>query len=253
MTSGGVLVTGAASGIGRAIAVALAAQGIGVVVGTFADDPHDPAETVFAVEAVGGSAIALSADVRDTAQLDAACDRAVQEFGQLTGVVANAGLIRRDPLASLTDEGWHEVVDVDLTGVMRTVRAASRHFAPGAAAVCVSSIAGGVTGWADNTAYTAAKAGVIGFVRSASLELARAGNRINAVLPGVVESPQSLDPVNSGGPAGLVGAAARIPLGRVGQPSDIADVVTFLLSDAARYITGQTLTVDGGLTIAWPT
>jgi 3-oxoacyl-[acyl-carrier protein] reductase len=107
-------------------------------------------------------------------------------------------------------------------------------------------------GWKGHTPYTAAKAGLIGFVRSAALELAPRGIRINAVLPGVIESPQSLDPINSGGLDGLARSAPTIPLGRVGQPADVADVILFLLSDAARYVTGQKLTIDGGLTTKWP-
>jgi 3-oxoacyl-[acyl-carrier protein] reductase len=248
-----VLVTGAASGIGSAVAVAAARLGAAVGVGTFDGDPHDARSTVEQIEREGGRAVALPADVRDAAQLDAACATLVDRFGSLDFVVANAGWLHLRPLEQMTDELWWSILDVDLTGVMRTLRAAAPHLPEGGAAVCVSSVAGGGVGWAGHTPYTASKAGVIGFVRSAALELAPRGIRVNAVLPGVIESPQSLDGVNSGGPEGLRRSAAKIPLGRVGQPHDVADVVCALLSDTMRYVTGQTITVDGGLLTAWPT
>ena len=253
MSARAYLVTGASSGIGRATAVALAAQGASVAVGTFAGDPHDPEGTSTAIRKRGGKAMVVPADVRDSAQMDQACRSTTEAYGLLTGVVANAGRLQRCPLESLTDEVWDGILDVDLTGVMRTVRSAVPYLRSGAAVVCISSIAGGVTGWAAHTPYTAAKAGVIGFVRSAALELADKGVRVNAVLPGVIDSPQSRDAVNSGGSQGLEGARVRIPLGRVGLPADVAAVVCFLLSDAAGYLTGQAITVDGGLTVAWPT
>jgi 3-oxoacyl-[acyl-carrier protein] reductase len=248
-----VFVTGASSGIGRAVAVSNAREGGNVVIGTFAGDPHNPAETVSAVEQAGGNPLVVQADARSSNQLDAACRIAVEHFGGLDGVVANAGWLQLAPLADLTDELWDSVIDVDLSGVMRTVRSASRYLQPGGAVVCVSSIAGGTVGWAGHTPYTAAKAGVLGFVRTAALELAVRAVRVNAVLPGVIESPQSLDPHNSAGPEGLAKSARRIPLGRVGKPADVAEVVSFMLSDRASYITGQCITVDGGLTVAWPT
>jgi 3-oxoacyl-[acyl-carrier protein] reductase len=235
------------------VAVALAAAGHPVAVGTFADDPHDAAGTMTAIESVGGTTLRVDADVRDSAQLDAACQTVVKQFGTLHAVVANAGWLQRVPLPEVTDDLWHRILDVDLTGVMRTVRAAVPHLPPTGAVVCLSSIAGGALGWAGHTPYAAAKAGILGFVRSAALELGPRGIRINAVLPGVIESPQSLDPVNSGGPEGLARSATTIPLGRVGQPDDVAHAIAFLLSDAAAYITGQSLTIDGGLTVAWPT
>ncbi|MGW6278637.1 SDR family oxidoreductase [Kribbella sp. NPDC055071] len=247
-----LLVTGAASGIGRATALVAATTGCAVAVGTFDGDPYDAEAVVAEITAAGGRAFAVPADVRDSDAMVAAVDATVARFGRLDAVVANAGVLTLAPLEVLQDDDWLRILDIDLTGVMRTVRAAVPKLSPQGAIVVVSSIAGAAVGWAGHTPYTSAKAGLIGFVRSAALELGPRGLRINAVLPGVIESPQSLDPVNSGGPAGLERSAQAIPLGRVGQPADIADAVLFLLSDAAAYITGQSLTIDGGLTAAWP-
>lgn len=253
MTDGAVFVTGAASGIGQALAIAVARAGRPVAIGTFDGDPHDPAATLRAVDEIGGTGYVVAADVRDSAQLRAACEDAADRFGELTGVVANAGVLQRRSLDALDDELWDRLLDINLTGVMRTVRAGAAVMGGGGAVVCISSISGGVVGSAGHTPYAASKAGILGFVRSAALELAPRGIRVNAVLPGLIASPQSKDAINSSGEEGLVSATARIPLGRVGQPEDVADVVTFLLSPAARYLTGQSITVDGGLTIAWPT
>jgi 3-oxoacyl-[acyl-carrier protein] reductase len=131
------LITGAASGIGAATAVALARTGSPVAIGTFDGDPHDPQETLRSVEAVGGQGFVLPADVRDSDQLTRAAAEAAERFGGLDAVVANAGVLQRRPLDELPDELWHRLLDIDLTGVMRTIRAGSAVMGDGGAIVCV--------------------------------------------------------------------------------------------------------------------
>ncbi len=252
MTDRALFITGAASGIGRATALRAASTGYAVAVGTFAGDPYDAESVVAEIVDAGGEAFAVAANVQDTDELADAVDQTLAHFGRLDGAVANAGILKLAPLVVLEDADWNRIIDIDLTGVMRTVRAVTPHLSPGSGIVVVSSIAGAAVGWKGHTPYSAAKAGLIGFVKSAALELGPQQLRINTVLPGVIESPQSLDPINSGGADGLVRSAESIPLGRVGQPDEIARAILFLLSDAASYITGQKLTVDGGLTVVWP-
>ncbi len=238
--------TGAASGIGRATAVDLARNGVAVVIGSYGGDPHDPRETAAAVADVGGDAVVVDADVRDPAQVDGLCDAAVDSFGRLDIAVANAGVLRRDPLPELSDERWDEVVSVDLGGVMRTFRAAAARM-DGGSLIAVGSIAGGVFGWDEHAHYAAAKAGILGLVRSLAAELGPGGVRVNAVLPGLVETPQSLDEQASLGAAGLAEAAGSVPLRRIGEPDEVAAVIRFLASSDAAYVTGQALVVDGGI------
>ena len=246
------IVTGAASGIGQAVMELYARDGVRVVGGYLPADPHDPGMTEQRVSAVGGTCVMQPLDVADTASVEAFADAAIRQFGRIDHVVANAGLLRQASLTDMTDTEWSEMLDVDLTGVMRTFRAAARRMTASGAMVAISSIAGGVYGWAKHTHYAAAKAGVPGLCRSVALELAFRGIRCNAVIPGLIETPQSLDPVNSLGPDGLAEAARIIPLGRVGSPEDVARVVRFLTGGEAAYITGQTIIVDGGLTVGWP-
>jgi 3-oxoacyl-[acyl-carrier protein] reductase len=118
--------------------------------------------------------------------------------------------------------------------------------------VAISSIAGAVYGWEEHAHYAAAKAGVIGVCRSLAVELASRQIRCNAVVPGLIETPQSLDPVNSLGPEGLALAAEKVPLGRIGKAADVAELVNFLLGAQSAYITGQAIIIDGGITIRMP-
>lgn len=246
------IITGAASGIGRALAVAYARAGAASVLGYLPADPHNVTETLQAVEAAGGRAVPVAVDVRDSGQVDAFAQAAIDKYGRLDIAVAAAGVLRRASLAELDDQAWEDMLSVDLAGVLRTLRAAAARTSGPGAMVAVSSIAGGVYGWDDHAHYAAAKAGVLGLVRSLAAELAHRGIRVNSVIPGLIESPQSLDEVNSLGPAGLAEAGKAIPAGRVGHVDEVARAIRFLTSDDASYITGQQLIVDGGLTVRWP-
>lgn len=241
------LVTGASSGIGAAAALALAQAGARVAIGTFAGDPHDADQTRAQVEGAGGEALVVEADVTDARQVEQACDAAVRRWGRLDVAVANAGVLRRDPLAELTDERWRAVLDVDLGGVLRTARSAAARMAGGGAIIAVSSIAGGVFGWAEHAHYAAAKAGVLGLTRSLAAELGPRQIRVNAVLPGLIETPQSLDSSASVGAAGLRAAAPGVPLRRIGTAAEVGAAIRFLASDEAAYVTGQSLVIDGGV------
>ncbi|MEE3651179.1 MULTISPECIES: SDR family NAD(P)-dependent oxidoreductase [unclassified Brenneria] len=246
------MISGAASGIGLALAQAYARKGVRVVAGYYPADPHDPDAAQAAVAAAGGEAIWLPLDVASTPSVAAFVDAACQHFGRIDYVVANAGVLRRSPIGEMSDEKWDAMLNVDLTGVMRCFREASVRMTSGGSLVAISSIAGAFYGWQDHAHYAAAKAGVPGICRSMAVELAPRGIRCNAVIPGLIETPQSLDAENSLGPEGLKQAARGIPLGRVGRPEEVANLVTFLTSEASSYITGQSLIIDGGLTVRWP-
>jgi len=244
------LVTGAGIGLGRASAIALAGAGYRVVVtDVLTDEGEDCAVTI---RAEGGDAEFRFLDVTDSAAVDELIASLEAAHGALAALVLNAGIARTLPLATLTDEQWDETIDVNLKGMMRVLRAAAPGMkAAGAGAVvCLSSIVGALLGWSEHIPYSASKGGVAGLVRAAALELAPHGIRVNGIAPGVIRSAQTLDPVNSLGEAGLEAFAQTVPLGRVGDPKDIADVAVFLLSDSARYLTGQILAVDGGTTIS---
>lgn len=243
------VITGGASGIGRATAVAYARAGAHSVVGYYPGDPHDVAETVRAVEIVGGRCTPVAVDVRRADQVESLAQTAIDVYQRLDIAVAAAGIARGASLEELDDATWEETLSVDLAGVMRTFRSAAARMTGPGAMVAVSSIAGGVYGWAGHAHYAAAKAGVIGLCRSLALELALRSIRVNTVIPGLIETPQTLDAVNSLGAQNLQRAAAVIPCGRVGAADEVARVIRFLTSQDSSYLTGTQIVVDGGLAV----
>ncbi len=244
------LISGAASGIGRAAAQQIATRGDRVVIGHFAGDPHDAGVTLDLVHQAGGDGIIVDLDVSSTDSVNAFVQAALDKYGRVDHVVANAGILRRAVFETMTDQEWDEVLQVDLHGVMRLARAAAPHLPSGGSIVAISSIAGGIYGWQEHVHYATAKAGVIGMIRSLAVEYGPRGVRANAIIPGLIETPQSLDAVNSLGPDGLKAAGDYIPWGRVGRPEEVATVIDFLTSTAANYVSGQAITVDGALTVA---
>ena len=242
------LVTGAASGIGAATAISFANAGADVALGWLPSDPHDIAPVVKAVEAAGRRALVSELDVTSTASVDAFAAAAFKAFGRIDILVANAGIARTVPSLELTDEAWNKVVDTNLLGVWRCFRAAMPHMldAGYGRLLATSSVAGTAQSWTEHVHYTASKAGIVGLVKSLAIEVGGRGVTVNAVAPGVIESPQSLDPINSLGVDGVALAGRVNPVGRVGKPQDVAALYRFLASEDAGFVNGQLITIDGG-------
>lgn len=244
-----VLITGGGIGIGRATASAFGGSGAHVLVtDVLASEGEAVAESI---RNAGGSASFHLLDVKDTAAVDALFSFAEEKHGGVDVVIANAGIAHRVPLDQMTDALWDHTLEIDLKGVMRVFRRAVPGMrAKGSGAmVALSSIMGIAYGWDEHVHYSAAKAGVIGLVRAMAVELAAQGIRVNGVAPGYIRTAQLLSEEHSLGPAGAEQASSFIPMGRLGEPEDIADVILFLASDAARYVTGQVIVADGGLLV----
>ncbi|ABM56773.1 SDR family NAD(P)-dependent oxidoreductase [Verminephrobacter eiseniae] len=244
-----MLITGGGIGIGRATAFEGAKARYHVIVTDVLESAG--VEVARAIVATGGSADFEFLDVRSTEAVNALVARVEQRCGAIDALVLNAGIAHRAPLSEMSDAQWDQTMEIDLKGMLRVARAAlpGMRTRGSGSITALSSVMGLAYGWSEHVHYSAAKAGVLGMVRAMAVELARQGIRVNAVAPGYVRTAQALSREHSLGPEGLEAAAAFIPLGRVGEPDDIAGAILFLCSDAARYITGQTLVVDGGLLV----
>ncbi len=238
------IITGASRGIGRAIAVELAAQGANVVV-NYASSGDAAQQVVAEITEAGGSAIALQADVSKLEQVDALVNNTLEKFSRVDILVNNAGITRDTLLLRIKPEDWQAVIDLNLTGVFLCTRAVSKIMLKQRSGriINIASVAGqmGNPGQAN---YSAAKAGVIGFTKTVAKELASRGITVNAVAPGFIATDMTSDLKSDE-------IIKYIPLGRYGQPEDIAGMVRFLATDsAAAYITGQVFNVDGGMVMA---
>lgn len=237
------LVTGASRGIGRAIALALAAEGADVAV-NYAGSEAAAKEVAAEIEAMGRKAFVIQADIASTEASTAMVDAVVKEFGRVDVLVNNAGITRDGLLMRMKEEDWDAVITTNLKGVFNCTKAAIKYMMKQKSGniVNISSIVG-VMGNAGQANYCAAKAGVIGFTKATAKEVAARGIRVNAIAPGFIKT----DMTSVLSEKVVETMLAGIPLNRLGETEDIAKAVLFLASSDANYITGQTLHVDGGM------
>jgi len=249
------LVTGANSGIGKATALGLAKAGADVVV-NYVTDPASAEEVAHQIEAEGGRAIALQADVSKEDDVQAMFARAIAHFGTLHIVVSNAGLQRDAPYDQMTLEQWNTVIGVNLTGQFLCTREATREFKKRGVVkevslaagkiICMSSVHQEIP-WAGHANYAASKGGVMLLMKSMAQELAPFRIRVNSVAPGAIRTPINTAAWST--PAAYEELMKLVPYKRIGEPDDIARAVAWLASDAADYVVGATIFVDGGMTL----
>ena len=237
------LVTGASRGIGQATAVELAKAGADIIVNYIGSETVAQ-ETVDKIEALGRKALKIKADVSNADEVQAMVEEAHAAFGHIDILVNNAGITRDGLLIRMKDSDWDDVLNINLKGVYLVSKAVAKIMVKQRSGRIINMTSvSGVTGNVGQANYAAAKAGVIGFTKTCAKELAARGITVNAVAPGFIETamtdvlPEKIKE----------GIAATVPFGRMGQPEEIASVVTFLASDFASYITGQVLNVDGGM------
>ncbi|GAB6844287.1 glucose 1-dehydrogenase [Methylorubrum rhodinum] len=238
------MVTGASKGIGAAIAKALARDGAGVVV-NYASSKAGADAVVEAITAAGGRAIAVQGDVSRAEQAEGLIEAAVRAFGRLDILVNNSGVYEFAAIEEVTEEHYRRLFDVNVLGVLLTTRAAAKHLGEGGSIVNISSAAT-LVNMPTTAAYTATKGALNAITGVLANELAPRRVRVNGVSPGLVvtEGTHTAGVIGSEMEAGLV---AQTPLGRAGQPDDIAEVVAFLASDDARWVTGEDIAASGGV------
>jgi NAD(P)-dependent dehydrogenase (short-subunit alcohol dehydrogenase family) len=244
------IVTGGNSGIGRATALALAQVGARVVVAA-RREPEGVA-VVAEIEAAGGGAVFVRTDVTKEADVERLIETALRAYGRLDVAFNNAGTDTTDGVSTSTavteleEADWDRIIDVDLKGVWLSMKHELRPMlGAGAGSIVNTSSIAGLVGIRNSAAYTASKHGVIGLTKAAALEVAGSGVRVNAICPGTVQTPM-LERVFDAQPERRAAYAAAEPMGRIAASREVADVVVFLCSDAASYVTGAAVPVDGG-------
>jgi 3-oxoacyl-[acyl-carrier protein] reductase len=242
------LITGGTAGIGKAIACLYAAQGADVIIfGTNLERSQQALSEIEACKANSEQRVACQlVNVSKTADVDAAITKVLADFGKVDILVNNAGITKDGLLMKMSEEDWDAVLDTNLKSVYNTCKALSRPMMKARSGVIINiSSVIGLTGNAGQINYAASKSGMIGFTKSLAKELASRGVRANCIAPGYIETTMT----DALPPAVKQAIIEKVPLNRIGHPNDIANAALFLASDQASYITGQTLTVDGGMVI----